>query len=450
MRIRVLSTPELGNRSYVVSDGAVSVVIDPQRDLDRLDGLLEHDVSHVLETHVHNDYVTGGHELARRTGAAYGVNAADDVAFERLPLTDGQQLRAGGLAISVLATPGHTPTHLSYVVRDLATPDAPAALFSGGSLLYGTVGRTYLIAPELTRELAAAQHASAHRLGGLDGDVGLYPTHGFGSFCAGGGASGAEASTIADERRLNLALVTASVDEFVDRLVASFTAYPAYYEHMSGPNRTGPAAIDLAMPLRPAPDHEVARMIASGASVIDLRPAGDFAAEHLAGTISVNLGNQFATYVGWVAPWGRPLVVLGEDHEQLEAARRQLTRIGIDDLTPAWGPVERLAPASTARRSYPRVTFKDLATGLAPDDVVLDVRRVDEHAAGRVRGARNLPLHEIEARHGELPAGARVWVHCAGGFRAGTAASLLEGHGVDVVHVDDSFDRAVELGLVDD
>ena len=450
MRIRVLETPELGNRSYLVDDGTIGVVIDPQRDLDRLDPLLEHDVSHVLETHVHNDYVTGGLELARRTGAAYGVNAADEVAFSRLPLVDGEQLRSGSLSICVLATPGHTPTHLSYVVRDLADPAAPAALFSGGSLLYGTVGRTDLVSPERTRELAAAQHASAQRLGALPGDVSLYPTHGFGSFCAGGGSSGAAESTIADERSHNLALVTTSVSEFVDLLVESFTAYPAYYSHMAGINAAGPSSLDLGVPLRPAPASDVGRLIASGATVIDLRPAEAFAASHLSGTVSVNLGDQFATYVGWIVPWGRPLVVLGSDSAQLEAARRQLLRIGIEDVTSAWGSVADLAPHSVVRSGYRRATFEDLATDLAVDDMVLDVRRADEFASGRVRGAVNVPVHEIESRHGELPEGARVWVHCAGGFRAGTAASLLEGHGFEVVHVDDGFDRAVELGLVED
>lgn len=449
MRVRVLSTPELGDRSYVVDDGAVSVVIDPQRDLDRLDPLLEHDVSHVLETHVHNDYVSGGLELARRTGAAYGLNAADDVAFDRLPLHDGEQLRAGSLSVCVLATPGHTPTHLSYVVRDLADPLAPPAVFSGGSLLYGAVGRTDLVSPDLTRELAAAQHDSARRLGGLPGDATLHPTHGFGSFCAGGATSGAEASTVADERRGNPALTTASREEFVAQLLASYTAYPSYYAHMAGLNRGGPTAPELDGPLVPATPDQVSALLAAGASVVDLRPAADFAAEHLAGTVSVALGPQFATYVGWVTPWGRPLVVLGARPDELDEARRQLARIGVDDVAAAWGPVTSLAQPESPRGSYRRATFADLAAERAPGDVVLDVRRTDEHEAGRVRGAVNVPVHEVEDRRDELPAGARVWVHCAAGFRAGTAASLLDRHGVEVVHVDDPFDCARDLGLTE-
>jgi glyoxylase-like metal-dependent hydrolase (beta-lactamase superfamily II)/rhodanese-related sulfurtransferase len=446
MRIRTLSTPELGDRSYVVDDGTVSVVIDPQRDLDRLDAILEHDVTHVLETHIHNDYVTGGLELARRAGAEYGVNAADDVAFERSPLADGQELRTGALSVTVLATPGHTPTHLSYVVRDLGDPDAAPAVFSGGSLLYGTVGRTDLVSAGLTRGLAADQYRSAHRLAALPEAAALFPTHGFGSFCAGGGASGADASTIADERAKNLALTAESLEEFVAELLGSFTAYPSYYAHMAPLNRTGPGAIDLSTPLSPVGAATIQRLLAGGATVVDLRPAADFAAAHLAGSMSVSLGAQFATYVGWLAPWGRPLAVLGEDRDQLEDARRQLARIGVEELSPAWGRLAELAPAAEVR-SYRRATFDELAAEAGAEDVVVDVRRDDEFDADHVRGALGIPLHQLETRSAGLPRGHRIWVYCAGGFRAGTAASLLDRVGIEVVHVDDGFDRAVELGL---
>jgi hydroxyacylglutathione hydrolase len=452
MRIQTLETPELGNRSYVVDDGDVSVVIDPQRDLDRLEPLLDADVAMVLETHVHNDYVTGGWALARRTGAPYGVNAADPLEVDRLPLTDGQELRAGTLAVTALATPGHTPTHLSYLVRDLADPTAPAAVFSGGSLLFGTVGRTDLVSPDLTSELARAQHRSAHRLAGLPDATGLFPTHGFGSFCAGGATSGAHASTIADERAKNHALTADSVEDFVAELLASLSDVPRYYAHMAPLNRSGPEAADLLTSPAGAPPADVERLLASGATVVDLRPAASYARRHLAGSLSVGLGGQFATYVGWLHPWGAPLAVVGERPEQLEDARRQLARIGIEGFVPAWGTIEEMAPVTVPRSSYRRATFDDLAAERRPEDVVLDVRRGDEFAAERVRGARNVPLHDVEHRHGELSTwlpGTRVWVHCAGGFRAGTAASLLERHDVEVVHVDDGFARAVELGLTE-
>ena len=445
IRIQVLETPELGDRTYVVDDGRVSVVIDPQRDLDRLDAVLEHTPAYVLETHVHNDYVTGGLELARRTGAAYGVNAADDVEFDRLRLLGGQQLHAGDLEITVVPTPGHTPTHLSYVVRDLAHPTTPPAVFSGGSLLYGTVGRTDLVDPTLTRGLAAAQFWSARRLATLPDDASLYPTHGFGSFCAGAAASDANASTIGEEREKNGVLRAERVDDYVAELVASFGAYPAYYAHMAPLNRRGPGVVRLEDPVRRAEAEELSELLARGA-VVDLRSAAEFAADHLAGSVSVPLGAPFATHVGWVLPWGDLLGLVGHDEQGIEQARRQLTRIGIDQVVAACGSPGQVAP-DAARGSYRRATFDELAAEAGPHDVVVDVRRPDEFDADHVRGAKHVPLHEVERRHPELPRDVRVWVYCAGGFRAGTATSLLHRAGVDVVHVDDAFTRAGELGL---
>lgn len=211
-------------------------------------------------------------------------------------------------------------------------------------------------------------------------------------------------------------------------------------------NRAGAGSVDLTTRIRPAEPETVRRLLAGGSAVVDLRPAAAFADAHLAGTISINLGTQLATYVGWLTPWGRPLAVLAESREEIEEARRQLVRIGVDDLVPAWGPVTGLVPGAPLS-SYRRATFADLATERTESDVVLDVRRTEEYDADHVRGARHLPVPEVRDRLAEVPTDRRVWVYCAGGFRAGTAASLIERHVAEVVHVDDGFDRAVALGL---
>lgn len=441
VNVEVVATPELGNRSYVISDALRAVVVDPQRDLDRIEAVLDRlgkDVTHVLETHIHNDYVTGGYELARRTGAAYGVNAADMVRFERNPLTDGQILVSGTLSIQVVATPGHTETHLAYVVRDRVPGDA--SVFSGGSLLYGSVGRTDLVAPARTRELAAAQYRSAHRLAALPGRSPLYPTHGFGSFCSSGGEVPAAIATIADERRHNRALTAVDEDAFVDSLLASLGDYPTYYVEMAPINRRGPSSVDLSVAMPTVTPQQVLARLDAGETVIDVRDRVAYSSDHLDGTTSVSLGPQFATYVGWLVPFGSRVTLLGESLDQLEAARRQLVRIGYDDVS---GTVDTVG---AARRSYPRETFKTVAAGISPDDVVLDVRRTDERRASHVRGSVHIPLHELPGRAVELQRRC-VWVHCGSGFRAGTAASILEQAGFDVVHIDDDYARAVELGL---
>ena len=227
MDVVVIETPQLGDRSYLVHDGTVAVVMDPQRDIDRVEAAaLEAGVriTHVAETHLHNDYVTGGLVLAEKHGAAYLVNAADEVSFVRVPVTDGQVLRVGRLLVSVVATPGHTHTHLSYVVRDDTYDGGLEAVFSGGSLLYGSVGRTDLVSPHDTAKLAHEQYSSVRRL--VDAsrpEAALYPTHGFGSFCSIGPASRQESSTIAEQAKSNHALTDPHEDHFVAELLENST-----------------------------------------------------------------------------------------------------------------------------------------------------------------------------------------------------------------------------------
>ena len=449
MDVRVISTTELGDRSYVIAAGADAVVVDAQRDIERVLAVADElgaRVRLVLETHIHNDYVTGGYALARRTGARYGVAADDTVDFDRVPLCDGDVLEAGSLRVAVLATPGHTDHHLSFAVSDFAEPDGVPAVFTGGSLLYGSVGRTDLIDPARTDELTRAQYHSARRLAReLPAEAALYPTHGFGSFCSAGSASGGDASTIAEELRRNDALTTEDEQHFVETLIANLTAYPAYYAHMGPLNRSGPTDPDLTPP-RPVDAAELAERLAAGEWVVDLRNRVAYAADHVAATVSVELGDQFSTYVGWLSPWGGPLTLIGESPQDIARARLQLVRIGVDEVAgAATGSPAELA-GGQERRSYPRADFARTARELGTDDVVLDVRRDDEYAGGHVRGAAHVPLDQLISRAGELPPG-RLWVHCASGFRASIAASLLERAGRDVVHIDDDYAKAAAAGL---
>ncbi|MDQ3466135.1 MAG: MBL fold metallo-hydrolase [Actinomycetota bacterium] len=451
LTVECIETSDLGDRSYIAHDGSTAVVVDPQRDLDRFEKVLADrglTCALVLETHIHNDYVTGGYELSRRTGATYAVAAADDVSFDRQAVSDGDQLTAGRLRVRVLATPGHTDTHLAYVIA--AGDDGPPAVFTGGSLLYGSVGRTDLIDPARTDELTRAQYRSARRLADeLPDGTAVYPTHGFGSFCSSGSASGDDSSTIGAERRSNDALTMSDEDAFVEKLVAGLTAYPAYYAHMGAVNRQGPGPIDLSPPA-PVDADELRKRVSAGEWVVDLRDRTAYAAEHLAGTIGIALGGQFSTYLGWLIPWGTPLTLIGESAEEVTEAQRQLVRIGID--RPDGAAVGR--PGELANdgelRSYPTTTFAELtaqiqAGSVAPSDV-LDVRRDDERADGKIPGSLHVPLTNLIERLADLP-DRKLWVHCASGFRASIATSLLDGAGRDVVLLDDEYDKAVESGL---
>ena len=446
VEVVAIDTPALGDRSYLAHDGEVALVIDPQRDIDRVLALAAARgvrITHVFETHLHNDYVTGGLALASATGAAYHVNAADDVAFDRVPVADGDLVEVSPvMRVRVLATPGHTFTHLSYVLQAAGHAHA---VFTGGSLLYGSTGRPDLLGRVHAGELAHAQFASAHRLASvLPEDADLYPTHGFGSFCSATQSEGSS-STIGRERQVNPALILAE-DRYVSELLAGLDVYPAYYAHMGPANAAGPAGPDLSPPRR-AESAELRRRIDAGEWVVDLRARRAFAAGHVAGTLSFDLDGSFATYLGWLIPWSTPLTLLGQTAEQVAEAQRELVRIGID----------RPAAAATGRpgdwagggalRSYPVADFADLESVRRHRPVViLDVRRDQEWDASHISGAIHIPLHQLPARLAEVPAG-EVWVHCEAGYRASVAASFLDAAGRTVVAVDDEYARAARAGL---
>ncbi len=446
VEVVAIDTPALGDRSYLAHDGQVALVIDPQRDIDRVLALAAGRgvrITHVFETHLHNDYVTGGLALALATGAAYHVNAADEVAFDRVAVADGDVIEVSpAMRVRVLATPGHTFTHLSYALQAAGRPHA---VFTGGSLLYGSTGRPDLLGRVHAGELAHAQYASAHRLAAeLPEDAKVYPTHGFGSFCS-ATQSEASSSTIGRERRANPVLILAE-DRYVRELLAGLDAYPAYYAHMGPANAAGPSAADLSPPRR-AGAAELRRRIEAGEWVVDLRARRVFAAGHVAGTLSFDLDGSFATYLGWLIPWETPLTLLGQTPEQIAEAQRELVRIGIDrPAAAATGPPGDWA-GGRALRSYPVADFADLESVRRHRPVViLDVRRDQEWDASHISGAVHIPLHQLPARLTEVPAG-EVWVHCGAGYRASVAASFLDAAGRTVVAVDDEYAGAARAGL---
>jgi hydroxyacylglutathione hydrolase len=441
-----IETPSLGDRSYLAHDGTAALVVDPQRDIDRILSLSDAagvPITHVVETHIHNDYVTGGLALAREVGARYLLNAADPVRFHRDPVSDGDTFEVGtDLLVRVVATPGHTFTHLCYV---LESAGHVVAVFTGGSLLYGSTGRPDLLGPRHTDTLAHAQYASAHRLAHEVPDTAaVLPTHGFGSFCAATQAR-AGSSTIGYEKTVNPALTLAE-QEYVRMLLAGLDAWPTYYAHMGPANTAGPSGPDLSPP-HPADPAELRQRIESGEWVVDVRERTAFAAGHLPGSLSITLDTSFASYLGWVIPWGTPVTLLGNTPEQVAKAQRDLARIGIDRPAAAatgqpldWtggSPPDRLRLAK----------FGDLAAARDRGDVVvLDVRRRLEWTDGHVAGARHIPFNELPDRLAEVP-DRELWVYCHTGYRSTIAASILAAHGHTAVSVDDNFEAAEPAGL---
>ena len=451
--IITIETRGLGDRGYVVHDGVNALVVDPQRDTDRVERVLaEHGLTltHVAETHIHNDYVNGGYQLAREFDAWYVVPGGVELAYlgeqNVTPVVGSDSFTVGDLDVRVVHTPGHTPHHVSFAV---SRGGAPGAVFTGGSLLYGTVGRPDLVAPDLTVRQAHDQWHSAHRLvDQLDGRTGIYPTHGFGSFCSSIQTEGRQTS-LGEERSINPAL-TEPEEAFARTLVSGLDVFPSYYAHMGPANAAGPGAIDLSRPATADPG-ELRRRIAAGEWVVDLRSREVFAAGHVPGALNFDLDGSFVNYLGWMIPWGTPVTLLGATTEQVAAAQRELVRIGIDrPAAQAVGGVDAWLEPGQSPATIRRVTFAELREEWAadPSAAVIDTRQVREWEAGHVDGAVFLAFYDVLDRMGEIPRDRPVYVYCGSGYRASAVSSLLHGQGfTNVIHVDDGFANAAAAGL---
>ncbi|MGH2650897.1 MAG: MBL fold metallo-hydrolase, partial [Actinomycetota bacterium] len=332
MHLESFLTPGLGDTSYLLASGGQALIVDPQRDIKPVLAAARARDLHVIyavETHLHNDYVSGAMELRAAIGAAIAGPARAGYAFPFEPLAEGDELSLGMLRIVAAETPGHTPEHLSYLVYE-GDSDEPTAAFTGGSLIVGSAGRTDLLGPEATLELTRAQHQSLNRLSALPDQTLVLPTHGAGSFCSSSPPGEERTSTIGRERTTNPVLADGEVDEetFVERRLTGLLAYPSYYSHIAPINRAGPRVFgNVPVPRGLAPS-QAAERIQDGSWVVDGRERRAFAAGHIPGSISIELDDSFASYVGWIVPFGAPIVlVLPEDPPKHDAAAEAATQL---------------------------------------------------------------------------------------------------------------------------
>lgn len=446
MHIETIETESLGNRGYLVHDGSVAVAIDVQRDYQRWIDAAETanvTITHVLETHMHNDYMTGGYQLAKKLKADYVIPEHSGVTFAAREMADDEVMEVGKLRVRALHTPGHTEHHLSYQLSD----GTNNAVFTGGGILYGTVGRTDLVSSEKTDELTLAQYESAHRLGkDLPDEAAVYPTHGFGSFCSSAKGSGATASTMRAEKKINIAF-TAERDEFISQVISGLGPYPRYYAHMGSANQAGPGEVPQLHIHSYAADEIGERLSQDKSWVIDTRSRKLFAAHHPEGAVGIELGNSFATYAGWIIPWSDRLLLVGDTERALLDAYKELSRIGMDAFVDGATNDLQSYFDSGDKSEYRVVTFDDLKERMQSKPHVLDVRQKAERADGYIAGSQHIPLHDLLDRIDETPGDEAIWVHCASGYRASIAASLIDRSGRTPVLVDDTFEHALELGL---
>lgn len=445
----------LGHQSYLVSDpeSGQAVVIDPRRDIAiyleaaAAQGMR---ITHILETHIHNDYVTGARELAASTGAQIVTSAAGNVAYADLPVRDQDQITVGSLTFTVLATPGHTPEHVSYALTE-AGQGQPTAVFTGGSMLVGGAGRTDLLGAGMTLTLTRAQYQSLRRLlTTLPGQVLVYPTHGAGSFCGASAITPTRFSTIAQEWQASPAATAPSEDDFVQRQIAGYGAYPTYYAYMHAINQQGPRVLGhLPEPPALAPQ-VVQQRLAAGTPLVDGRSRIAFAATHIPGSLNIEVNDDFATYVGWVLPFNVPLMVLVED----EAGRRetvvQLVRIGYEQVEGfVAGGIAAWEAAALPTEHYARIDVPELAQRLQHGEplTVVDVRRPEEWQAGHIPGAIPAHLGDLPQLIEGLPTATPLAVMCRTGQRASIGASMIAASGRQVLAVQGGMPDWIAAGL---
>ena len=435
MEVISIRTPSLGDATYLVVVGDSVIVVDPQRDIARfLDIVGERrlSVTHVLETHMHNDYISGGKDMAKATGADLVLPAAAGAGFVFKAAFHNEPLEGpGGVTINPIHTPGHTPAHTSYHIH---TGDGVGAVFTGGSLLVGAAGRSDLLGIEFAESLSSLQFVSVNRLAQLPDETGVYPTHGEGSFCTATGA-GRSTSTIALEKAENPVLQISDRAAFVADQLGGLVPYPAYYKHMGPTNRLNPTSF-TASPVPEWTPTQIEQHLASGGTVLDGRDRYSFAAGHIPGSIGVELGDSFAPWAGWLSPYGAPIVLILDPDQDAKLAATELARTGLDDVV---GVAYGLADWSAAGRElarYETATSSDVAAALADGAQILDVRDPSEWEAGHIGGSVHRYLPDLlEGLPDGLNPAEPVWVICRSGNRASIAAGILERHDLDLVVV---------------
>lgn len=441
VEIDLVVTPSLGDNSYVVSEGDEAFALDPQRDVERLLAAAQArgaTIATVIETHVHNDYVSGAAELRAATGAEIVGPADAGYAFAFRGMNDGDELELGSHRLVAISSPGHTPEHTSYLLVPNDGGD-PLALFSGGSLIVGSAGRTDLLGEDRTDELTRAQYRTMRRLAMLPDSVRLLPTHGAGSFCANASPSGPRTSSIGDERLGNPALTIVDEELFLAEQLTGLPAYPSYYAEMAPINRAGPPVLGPAPVPPPQTADEIATAMERGTWFVDAREGEAFARAHVPGSLSVPLEESFGSYVGWLVPFGSPLALLVPDAAALTEASTQLFRIGYEDLE-GWldGGIDAWIASGRAVASYPTVPVEALAEeirhGVA--GAILDVRQATEWDEGHLEGSRHVFIGDVPSALGGIGRGERpTTVICASGYRSSMAASLLDRAGLPVRYV---------------
>lgn len=449
----------LAHASYMIGSEGVAAVVDPQRDVEiyveeaAKQGLR---IAHIIETHLHADFVSGHTELAARTGATIHVGARARARYPHQAVKEGNEIRFGRTLLAFLETPGHTEESLCVLITDLDRSPEPWAVLTGDTLFIGDVGRPDLSPDHTPQELAGLLYDSLHtKLLCLPDAVEVYPAHGAGSLC-GRNISPERHSTIGKERAFNYALQPMSREEFVGMLTAELPTRPEYFLRDAEINRGGAAPLADLPELPAMSPQEVAQRQKSGAIVLDTRPAPQFGAGHVPGAIHIGLSGQYASWAGILLGLEQPIILVAEDPERIEESRMRLARVGIENVIGYLeGGVLRWQRAGFRLDEIPQISVLDLRRQLNahPSDLqVVDVRKPMEWETGHVEQAVLKPLDGLRTMLSDLDPQKPIAVHCKSGYRSSIASSLLERAGFrQVMNVVGGFDawKAQKLPYVE-
>ncbi len=446
----------LSHASYMLGSEGVACVVDPQRDVGiYLEEAAAHGlrIDHIIETHLHADFVSGHRELAERTGARIYLGALAGARFPHVPVRDGHEVSFGRVVLRFLETPGHTIESVSIAITDLDRGTTPFAVLTGDTLFIGDVGRPDL-APNLTpQELAGMLFDSLHnKLLPLGDDVEVYPAHGAGSLC-GKQMRPERQSTIGKERALNYALRPRTKEEFVRLVTADQPERPGYFALDAELNRTGAPPVSELPQLALVGAQEFAEIQRNGAVVLDTRPTQQFFAGHVPGGVHIALSGQYAAWAATLLGLNQEILLIAEDAESLEQSRLRLARVGIERVVAAlhdgmagW-TASKLPVAQIGQVSALELAQIREQSGIESVQII-DVRRSGEWDEGHIEGAQLIPLHQISSRLQELDHSLPVAVHCKGGYRSAIACSLIQRAGFDqVMNLTGGFDAWRACGL---
>ncbi|MGQ9904156.1 MAG: MBL fold metallo-hydrolase [Anaerolineae bacterium] len=435
----------LASMSYLVGceSQGVAAVIDPDRDVYKYIEAAEGRglrITHIVETHLHADYVSGNTDLAARTGARIYIHADAQASYPHEPLHEGDTLELGAVRLMVMHTPGHTPESITLLVSDTTRASAPWMALTGDTLFVGEIGRPDLVGAEAARALAAQMHHSLFdKLLTLDDSVLIYPGHGAGSLC-GKSIGSVRATTLGFERKHNPSLASRDLASFVEFAVSELPEQPGNHQRIKAINRRGPRALGEITP-RGLTIRESIPLLQHGAVLLDARPKADYVQAHVPGSIHLELNDQLSNRAGFVLPPDASIILLLARAEDYARAAMALARVGFDDVRgyladslemwEAFG----LPIASGDIRDIQAIELKALMESETGQRlVVVDVREPWEYAQGHVPGARLMPLGQLRARLSELNPEQPVAVICASGSRSLSAAQVLGQKGFKTIY----------------